>query len=101
MPQINDLLKKDTLLDYHQFGTFTTQDFVRLQKSNPETLKVIPLYSKEELNVLEAKAKVTIDEVETQSLCYVKQWLNSTTKVKMVELVAEYCLSMMLKDKAG
>jgi len=43
-----------------------------LQKSNPETLKVIPLYSKEELNVLEAKAKVTIDEVETRGLCYVK-----------------------------
>jgi hypothetical protein len=47
------------------------------------------------------RQRLTIEEVEKKGLKFVDALMKQTTEFKMRELLAEYFLTMMLRDKAG
>lgn len=104
-PHLHQSVKKETLLDYHQYGTFSIQDYARLHKADPTLFDLVPLYTPAELETLQtdrgSKATLTLQAVEKRGLSFIEKLLNCTTQIKLQELVAEYFLSVMLRDKAG
>ena len=75
---------------------------MRLRDSNPHTFLTLPLYRPEEfLPFHDDHKKSTASQVEKRGIRFFEGLLDQATQVKMHELMAEYFLSVILRDKAG
>jgi hypothetical protein len=82
-----------------------------VQRAHPKHFQRIELYTAEEYKSLHSQYPVVISEIhgwkltmgaiEERGLKFVDQLIKKVTSYKMSELLAEYCLAVMLGSKSG
>ena len=102
MPSFKRQVKEDKSLEYHKYGTFSIQDFVRLQIRNPQSFQIISLYQPSDFpGKKDDKKQLSAITMEKSGLKFAESLLDKVMQIKLSELLAEYLLSVILRDKAG
>ncbi len=78
MPNMSDYVRDERRLEYHKFGTFSIQDFVRIQETNPHIFQLVHIYRKEDFGKTE-EVKTLSESVEKRGLKFIESLVDQAT----------------------